>query len=94
MSVSGHAATITIKLSLNDNDNNFKIALWSDFFFQLDDSDRFFNQSKLCFASSTVTELLGTLTKFSFGDPRHLLSIDIYFKTLISVVFTESSGTR
>ena len=41
---------------------------------------------------SDVTELLGTLRKFSFGGSRHLLSINIYFKTLISVVFTESSG--
>ena len=42
--------------------------------------------------SSGVMELLGALRKFSFGGPRHLLSIDIYFKTLILVVFTESSG--
>ena len=37
---------------------------------------------------SGVTELLGALRKFSFGGPRHLLSINIYFKTLISVVFS------
>ena len=41
--------------------------------------------------SSGVTELQGALRKFSFGGPRHLLSINIYYKTLISVVFTESS---
>ena len=42
---------------------------------------------------SSVTELLGTLSRFSFGGARPpLLSIGIYFKTLISIVFTDSSG--
>ena len=41
---------------------------------------------------SGVAELLKALRKFLFGGSRRPLSIDIYFKTLISVVFTESSG--
>ena len=42
--VSGHTSTITIKLSLNDND--FKIAHWSDYF-SAEQFDRFFRQSTL-----------------------------------------------
>ena len=37
-------------------------------------------------------ELLGALRRFSFGGPITPLSVDIYFKTLISIVFTDSSG--
>jgi hypothetical protein len=35
-----------IKLSLDDNDNDFKIAHLSDFFFQPDDNDKFLTNQR------------------------------------------------
>ena len=48
--------------------------------------------SSVSLTDSGVVGLLGALKKFSFVGPLHPLSVDIYFKTLISVVFTDSSG--
>ena len=47
MSISGHTATITIKLSLYDSDNDFKIAQQSDIFFSCRRTMDFFSLSKL-----------------------------------------------
>ena len=43
-------------------------------------------------AASGVTELSGALKRFLFGSSHYPFSTDIYLKTLISVVFTDSSG--
>ena len=42
---------------------------------------------------SSVTELLGALRRFFLGGgPVTPLSMDIYFKNLISITFTDSLG--
>ena len=43
-------------------------------------------------STNGVTELLGALRRFLFGGAITPLSIDICFETLISIIFTDSSG--